>query len=202
MFPQSFFQDIFYLQRILKFAGYECGKIDGIRGAKTNKAVENWLLDCDKYRKQYGTLDERTEKNLESLLPCVQMAFRKWYAEKVKAWQEKHSVTVKIICGTRTIKEQNDLYAIGRTKKGSKVTNAKGGSSFHNFGIAFDIGIFQGKEYLTADDLYKRLIADCGCPDEMINGGSWSSFQDFPHFEVAKYKSKSANVRKVWNKLQ
>ena len=130
------------MQRILKFAGYECGQIDGIRGAKTNKAIENWLLDCDKYRKQYGTLDERTEKNLESLLPCVQRAFRKWYAEKVKGWQEKHSVTVKIICGTRTIKEQNDLYAIGRTTKGSKVTNAKGGSSFHNFGIAFDIGIF------------------------------------------------------------
>lgn len=142
MIPQTFFKDTFYLQRILKFAGYECGKIDGIRGARTNKAIENWLLDCDKYKKQYGTFDERTEKNLESLLPSVQKVFRVWYAEKVKAWQEKHSVTVKVICGTRTIQEQNDLYALGRTKKGSKVTNAKGGSSFHNYGIAFDIGIF------------------------------------------------------------
>ena len=201
MFPQSFFQDTFYLQRILKFAGYDCGHIDGIRGIKTNKALENWLLDCDKYKKQYGTLDERTEKNLESLLPSVQKIFRVWYADKVKAWQEKNGVTVKIICGTRTIKEQNELYAIGRTKAGKKVTNAKGGSSFHNYGIAFDIGIFQGKEYLTADDFYKKLVEDCGTPDEMLNGGSWQIFKDYPHFEVAKYCSKSSNVRKIWNKL-
>ena len=75
-------------------------------------------------------------------MPSVQKIFRVWYADKVKAWQEKNGVTVKIICGTRTIKEQNELYAIGRTKAGKKVTNAKGGSSFHNYGIAFDIGIF------------------------------------------------------------
>lgn len=201
MFPQTFFKDTYYLQRILKFAGYDCGIIDGIRGAKTNKAIENWLLDCDKYRKEYGILDERTEKNLDSLLPSVQKVFRVWYAEKVKAWQEKNGVTVKIICGTRTIQEQNDLYAIGRTKKGSKVTNAKGGSSFHNFGIAFDIGIFKGSSYLTNDDIYKKLVDECGTPDEMLNGGSWQKFKDYPHFEVAKYGSKSANVRKVWQKL-
>lgn len=191
-----------YLQRILKFAGYDCGQIDGIRGFKTNKAFENWLIDADNYKKKFGSLDQRTEDNLSTLIPSVQFSFRQWYHEKVKSWAEKNGVQVKIICGTRTIDEQNELYSLGRTKKGSKVTNAKGGSSFHNFGIAFDIGIFQGSKYITNDDIYKQLVQDCGCPDEMLNGGSWSSFKDFPHFEVAKYGSKCANVRKVWNKLQ
>ena len=44
----------------------------------------------------------------------------------------------------RTFKEQDDLYAIGRTKPGAKVTNAKGGYSFHNYGLALDIVLIDG----------------------------------------------------------
>lgn len=193
--------DTEYLQRLLKFAGYDCGKVDGIRGYKTNKCLEQWLLDADKHLKKFGTLDQRTESNLSTLLPSVQFNIRKWFHDHVLNWMNKTGYSVKVICGTRTINEQNELYAIGRTKSGSKVTNAKGGSSFHNFGIAFDIGIFQGSKYITNDDIYKQLVQECGCPEEMLNGGSWTSFKDYPHFEVAKYSSKSANVRKVWNKL-
>lgn len=73
----------------------------------------------------------------------------------------------------------------------------------HNFGIAFDIGLFtKSGEYITNGDAYEKFVSECGSPDEMLNGGSWVSLKDFPHFELAKYKSKSANVRKVWNKLQ
>jgi peptidoglycan L-alanyl-D-glutamate endopeptidase CwlK len=40
------------------------------------------------------------------------------------------------------------LYAIGRTKPGKKVTKAKGGTSYHNYGLAFDIYPFiNGKTY-------------------------------------------------------
>ena len=49
------------------------------------------------------------------------------------------NITLRITMGYRTIKEQNDLYAQGRTKPGNKVTNAKGGQSFHNFGLAVDL---------------------------------------------------------------
>ena len=45
--------------------------------------------------------------------------------------------------GIRSKAEQDALYAQGRTKKGSIVTNAKGSdySSQHQWGIAFDIAI-------------------------------------------------------------
>lgn len=39
----------------------------------------------------------------------------------------------------RTFAEQDALYAQGRTKPGSIVTYARGGQSYHNFGIAIDI---------------------------------------------------------------
>lgn len=42
------------------------------------------------------------------------------------------------ISGLRTYDEQNALYAQGRTKPGAIVTKAKGGESYHNFGIALD----------------------------------------------------------------
>ena len=40
----------------------------------------------------------------------------------------------------RTVAEQDALYAQGRTKPGTKVTNAKGStySSMHQWGVAFD----------------------------------------------------------------
>lgn len=40
--------------------------------------------------------------------------------------------------GTRTVEEQNRLFAQGRTAPGPKVTDAKGGLSTHNYGIATD----------------------------------------------------------------
>ena len=40
--------------------------------------------------------------------------------------------------GRRTMSEQADLYAKGRTTRGPKVTNAPPGSSAHNYGLAAD----------------------------------------------------------------
>lgn len=45
----------------------------------------------------------------------------------------------------RTFKEQDDLFAIGRTKKGIRVTDARAGFSYHNYGLAFDICILLDK---------------------------------------------------------
>ncbi|WP_414656759.1 phage tail tape measure protein [Deinococcus sp. VB343] len=41
--------------------------------------------------------------------------------------------------GYRSTERQNQLYAQGRTAPGSIVTNAKGGQSLHNYGVAADI---------------------------------------------------------------
>lgn len=193
-------KDTKYLQRLLNFSGYNCGTVDGIRGAKTNKAVEQWLLDEDKYIKRYGTLDERSEKNLQTLIPFLQRDIRRWFKEKVTPWMQNNNVTVKIICGTRTYAEQDALYAKGRTAPGSKVTNARGGYSLHNFAVAFDVGIFDAKgAYFEDDKWYKKLVVDCGCPDEHLNGGDWKSLSDYPHYQWDRYGSTSTKIRNVFN---
>ncbi len=88
---------------------------------------------------------------------------------------------------TQTLRDneyQNYLYAQGRTEPGSIVTNAKGGESYHNFGMAFDIcKNIKGEEYSDLDFFDK-----CGAIwTEMggVWGGNFTSYIDRPHFEFS-----------------
>src|SRR3977135_4181957 len=47
--------------------------------------------------------------------------------------------TIEVVQGLRTFAEQDALFAQGRTKPGQIVTNAKGGQSNHNYGLAVDL---------------------------------------------------------------
>lgn len=89
---------------------------------------------------------------------------------------------MKIISGTRTYAEQDALYAKGRTAPGFKVTNARAGYSNHNFGVAFDVGIFNGSDYLEDSPLYRKL-APVGKALRLSWGGDWKSIKDEPHYE-------------------
>ena len=94
-----------------------------------------------------------------------------------------NGINIKIISGLRTYEEQDALYAKGRPDNGPTVTNAKGGQSNHNFGIAFDIGIFEGGKYLGNSPKYKAvgvLAMDLG----LEWGGNWKSFKDEPHYQL------------------
>ena len=94
-----------------------------------------------------------------------------------------------VISGTRTWAEQNALYAQGRTKPGRTVTNAKGGQSNHNFGIAFDCGVFRGGAYLddmnprTASSVH-RACSEAARKHGLAWGGNWK-FVDEPHYQLA-----------------
>lgn len=50
-------------------------------------------------------------------------------------------ILFRIVQGFRSIAEQDTLYAQGRTTPGKIVTNARGGQSFHNFGLAIDFAV-------------------------------------------------------------
>lgn len=99
--------------------------------------------------------------------------------------QKAHAagINIKIISALRTYEEQNELYAQGRTKPGGIVTNARGGHSNHNFGIAFDIGVFEGSKYLTASPKYKAVGA-LGIDLGLEWGGNWKTIVDEPHFQL------------------
>ena len=127
------------------------------------------------------SLDERSERNIATLHPRAQEKAREFMALAVPLMAAQGAV-VKVISGNRTYAEQDELYAQGRTKPGRKVTNARGGWSNHNWGTAFDVGIFKNGKYLDESPLYRSLGA-LALELDLEWGGSWK-FCDEPHFEV------------------
>lgn len=55
-------------------------------------------------------------------------------------------------------REQNSLYAQGRTKPGQVVTWVRGGSNYHNYGLAVDLAFNGGKPYAESHN-WKGLVA-------------------------------------------
>ncbi len=162
------------IQRILQVTD------DGIFGPRSKAALEA-VLAKDEPENPITipgvTVDDRSEKNIATLLPEVRNRARQLIWEAAKA-----GFAIKIISGTRTYAEQDALYAKGRTAPGPKVTNARGGQSNHNFSIAFDIGVFKDGKYLEDGPEYKKVGA-IGKALGFKWGGDWDGFKDEPHFE-------------------
>jgi peptidoglycan L-alanyl-D-glutamate endopeptidase CwlK len=123
--------------------------------------------------------DPRSEKNLATLEPVTAKLVR----ELLRRLQAD-GLNFKVTSGTRTFAEQNKLYAQGRTISGQRVTNARGGYSWHNFGVAADLTLFDksgkrpkwdGKEYDRMGVIAQELGLEWG--------GSWRKFKDRPHVQ-------------------
>jgi len=95
-----------------------------------------------------------------------------------------------VTSGYRSFAEQNTLFAQGRTAPGPRVTNASGGQSWHNFGLALDVVEIRtgddGRQVAIWDgvDANWSLIGDIGKYHGFEWGGDWISFIDRPHFEM------------------
>jgi peptidoglycan L-alanyl-D-glutamate endopeptidase CwlK len=87
--------------------------------------------------------------------------------------------------GLRTWDEQDALYAQGRTTPGRIVTNARGGESYHNFGLAFDILVLDAMGKADWDPAHPgwRQAAGVGKSLGLEWGGDWQSIKDQPHFQ-------------------
>lgn len=170
-------------QRLLNLAGYGPLAVDGIAGPLTRAATARWQEAAAAIRDKFGSLDPRSESNLTALLPELQRAARQLLPKIQAALPAGY--TVKIICGTRSFEEQRLLYAKGRTAPGPRVTNAAPGASRHNFGLAFDIGIFTPSgDYCEDDTTYRSAVSGLSLPPRVSWGGAWRTFPDTPHFQL------------------
>ncbi|MCL1864080.1 MAG: M15 family metallopeptidase [Defluviitaleaceae bacterium] len=119
-----------------------------------------------------------SSRNISDLHPVVARGCR----ELIKRMEAADFPAVGISATFRCHDEQNRLYAQGRTTPGSIVTNARGGQSWHNWRLAFDI--FQnirGQEWNNP-----RFFETAGKIWEQIGGewgGSWTQLVDRPHFQ-------------------
>ena len=125
-----------------------------------------------------SAVDARSEKAIQTLLPEVRP-----YARALVHLAADEGVKLIVTSGTRTYAEQDALYAQGRTAPGMRVTNAAGGQSNHNFGIAFDVTVFYGDAPVYEGAVYKAIGA-WGKSIGLSWGGDWRTFQDEPHFEL------------------
>jgi peptidoglycan LD-endopeptidase CwlK len=197
MSARLFSDDILFYQRILSVAGLYSGRLDGKWSAAVDAADQAFSAGFDRTASDLGTFDQRTESNIRTILPQTQRAARSFLT---RAKNNFAGFDVRILSGSRTYAEQDQLYKKGRFgNPPPKVTNARGGQSNHNFGIAWDVGIFQNGKYLTGDTkaeaaIYKQL-ASTAKTDDLEWGGDWTSIVDMPHYQL-KLDLTLAQVRK------
>lgn len=129
----------------------------------------------------------QSEKRLARVHPAV--------ATRARAMVEllaHDGVEVLVTQGLRTWEEQDALYAKGRTVEpiGKKfiVTNAKGGQSYHNFGLAFDIVVLDaiGKFDWNVDHPGWAAASKAGKSVGLEWGGDWKGFKDVPHYQYTR----------------
>lgn len=180
-----FENDVLFIQRLLAAEGLYEGELDGIWGPLTERAAVRFEHRTGVIREQMQTFDLRSESQLSGLLLAAQRAAREFLAHVLDA-----GILARIISGTRGYAEQNALFRRGRYgNPGPRVTNARGGQSFHNFGLAWDIGIFaRDGRYLIEAEPYERAaeagLASTALLDTVEWGGDNPRFVDRPHYQL------------------
>lgn len=102
---------------------------------------------------------------------------------------EANGVRVRIAQALRSMKEQERLYAQGRTRPGKIVTKAKAGLSYHNYGLAIDFCLLHADgtvSWSLTEDLDKDGIKDWDEVQAAFEKKGYylgENFGDNPHIE-------------------
>lgn len=147
----------------------------GIDSCPRDQAGENRLIND-------------SAENLKNLHPAVEAGAK----DLIRLSHSCYNIDIRITQGYRTKKQQDALYDQGRSRAGEIVTNARGGESMHNYGLAFDFvqmvdgDISYDLEY-DGNNSGKsdwREVAAVGKALGFDWGGDWKRFVDYPHFEM------------------
>lgn len=130
-------------------------------------------------------VSERSNQLLSGLHPSIQPL-----AQKLLAAAAQQGISLVINQGVRTYAEQDALYAKGRTEPGGVVTGTKGGESWHNFGLAFDVAMVSpgpkppigSPSWPPGKDTWSTVGA-LGQSVGLVWGGNFSALADYGHFE-------------------
>lgn len=157
-------------------------------------------------------IDNTTIKRIELLHPVIRQEVKDIYREIVEKVNSKYC-QVRFSDTLRTFEQQEQLYAKGRTKPGHKVTWAKAGYSYHNYGLAVDIvllldkdknGTFESASWDTTFDGDNDRIADWLEVVKIFNSYGWQwglinskgKRYDLPHFQKT-FGYKTSQLKKM-----
>ena len=126
-------------------------------------------------------------RRLEDLHPVVQEMARAHLAACDEA-----GIDLLVTSTYRDHASQNALFAQGRTAPGRKVTNARGGQSFHQYRVAYDVvPLRNGKPVWGTTGEDGKLWETVGELGESVGlewAGRWVRFREFPHFQFTAGK--------------
>jgi peptidoglycan L-alanyl-D-glutamate endopeptidase CwlK len=184
MSARLFADDVLFFQRLLRAEGLYLADLDGDWGPKTEEAAQTFDAASLAIRQETRAFDIRSESNITTLSLKTQRLARVLLGRILDG-----GVNARIISGSRTYAQQDALFRKGRFgNPGPRVTNARGGQSNHNFGIAWDIGVFTASGgFVTSEAPYEEAAA-LGLTDATLAiewGGNWISFVDRPHYQLA-----------------
>jgi len=131
-------------------------------------------------------MDKITLDRIELLHPALREEAKQIYAEICERLTGR--ATCRFAYTLRTFAEQDALY-----NQKPKVTKAKGGQSYHNYGLAVDIVLLLNDGKVASWDTVTDFDGD-GLADwqEVVYvfglfgwewGGNWKTFPDKPHFQ-------------------
>ena len=131
-------------------------------------------------------MDKLTIDRIAQAHPKIREELKQYYIECNNLLPK--GVRLRFAYVYRSIAEQNVLY-----NQKPKVTNAKGGQSIHQYGLAFDYVIMLDKDnngtFETIEwdlkSLYHKVVVDFFKSKGYEWGGDWKSFKDYPHFQKA-----------------
>jgi peptidoglycan LD-endopeptidase CwlK len=154
-------------------------------------------------------VDANSETRLSFVYPGL--------ADKVRQLADllkKQGVTIIVVQGLRTGEEQDKLYAQGRTTFGKVVTNARGGWSWHNFGLAVDCAPLEASmiDWNASHPAWKQM-EEAGVSLGLTSGANWLRLKDAPHFQLTgrfpeaapddevRALAKAGGLQAVWDAL-
>lgn len=177
-FDQGTENIIKYIQRSQGFTGKD---IDGVVGPKTfdllDRLYEPFVANfAPKQEIVLPSPAAVIAQDDQELLKVHPILTRKILQVLELALQEGYRLTV--VQGLRTFAEQDKLFA-----KRPRVTKARGGQSYHNYGVAVDVAFVKGgKVVWEPESLYKN-IGRWASQIGLTWGGHWK-FVDYPHLQL------------------
>lgn len=181
------------IQVKLNSLGYNSGTADGWFGPITTNAVKRFQGDHGLV--QEGIVNPRTRvklfnphpiDNFESRPSSIALSSLNPYvaflASEFLRLSSANHLDVRITTAFRSWDESDRLYALGRTAPGSIVSNARGGESYHNWGLAFDAAPFENNK-ISDDPTKFNIMGGLGEQVGLEWGGRFKSIVDFPHFQ-------------------
>lgn len=152
------------------------------------------LIFSQKTKIENMIFDIITRQRIAALHPIIQDKVKAFLAELYRMGK-----VIRLTSGYRSPQEQAALYNQGRTAPGKIVTYAKPGTSYHNYGLAFDIVEIKNGKALYENPDWEHIAA-IGKKYGFKWGGDFKNVMDKPHFEYTNLGTAAQLLARVTSK--